>query len=102
MSASTGPDLSATPPTAASGIIVRLLEDGAVLFDPQTETYFGLNAVGAEIWALLAPVSATLSEVCDTLCRSYPEMSPAVIAADLQAVVDALVASGLATNADER
>ena len=42
-------------PTPLPTVIFQRIDDGAVLFAPATEVYFGLNEVGAKIWQLLPP-----------------------------------------------
>ena len=47
-------------PSANPAVIFQKLDDGAVLFTPETELYFGLNSVGALVWDLLPPRTETL------------------------------------------
>lgn len=69
------------------------LGDGLALFDARTGASFSLNRTGALIWQR-ARKPAKLSELQAMLmaaCKSAPED----IDADLRAIVDALVESGL-------
>jgi len=84
-------------PTATPGVLFQALEDGAVLFSPATEIYFGLNHVGARIWELLPPASASFDELCDRLRAAYPDAGDTV-AADVRALLDQLALAGLVTN----
>jgi hypothetical protein len=84
-------------PTPAPGVIVQRMDEGAVLFDGRSETYFGLNTVGAEVWALLPPVQRTVGAVCAQLSATYPDAPMATLLADVHALLDDLVAAGLAT-----
>ena len=82
-------------PVANPDVLFRAMADGAVLFSSRDEVYFGLNAVGARVWELLAP-SSTLDDVCDALQREYPDAAPELIRADVEELVAQLVANGLA------
>ena len=73
----------------------QALDDGAVLFSPASEVYFGLNHVGAAVWGLLPPVSGTLEELCAALGERYPDAPPATIAADVARLLGELGEAGL-------
>lgn len=51
-------------------VMARQLGEEMVILDLQSGTYFGLDAVGARIWAL-ASAGQTLAQVCDTLLTEY-------------------------------
>ncbi len=79
---------------ASSRIVSCELDGEAVLLDPQAGEYFGLNEVGAVIWAMLATPcrvsdlhSAVVSrfDVDEDTCRD-----------DVMTLVEELVARGLA------
>jgi len=57
-----------------------------------------LAGTGADVWALLAE-ARTLEEVVDTLAEHYSG-DPAVIAADVSALLDTLVADKVALRID--
>jgi hypothetical protein len=76
-------------------VICQQLEDGAVLFAPVTEIYFGLNEVGAKVWRLLPPASHTLDDLCLRLASDYPDVNPATIRADVTELLSQLTAEGL-------
>src|SRR5688572_2049712 len=82
-------------PSPASGVMFQELDDGAVLFSPASEVYFGLNHVGAAVWALLPPVSDTLDALCAALGERYPDAPPATIAADVARLLAELGEAGL-------
>jgi hypothetical protein len=84
-------------PTPSPSVVFQRIDDGAVLFAPATEIYFGLNAVGACIWELLPPVTSSLTELCDRVAAQYPDAPPDVIRADVQALLDDLLREGLVT-----
>jgi hypothetical protein len=77
----------------AKDVLFRDLGGETVLLDTASGSYFGLNEVGARIWALLTGgenVASTLA----TLEAEYD--APAEkLRADLLALVEELVASGL-------
>lgn len=86
----------ATLPAATPSVIFQKLEDGAVLFAPETEIYFGLNEVGARIWQNLPPVLRSIEELCAHLSAAYPEVAAETIRSDVIELLDQLVSEGLA------
>ena len=89
-------------PSANPSIIFQKLDEGAVLFAPHSELYFGLNEVGVIVWDLLPPRSATLEDLCTAVGARYPDVPTATIRADVAELLDQLVADGLARPADPR
>ena len=84
-------------PSAVASIVFQEFEDGAVLFAPEHEYYFGLNDVGMLIWGLLPPRCRSLDELCVAIAAQYPDVTPEVIRADAVELLDRLVEEGLAT-----
>lgn len=82
-------------PSVNPSVICQKLDDGAVLFAPDTELYFGLNAVGALVWDLLPPRSGSLEDLCTTLTRTFPDVPSSVIRTDVEELLEQLVAEGL-------
>lgn len=82
-------------PVPHPAIIFQRIDDGAVLFSPGTELYFGLNEVGAKVWQLLPPASGTMDELCATIARDYPEVEAAVIRQDIEELLMQLLREGL-------
>ncbi|MDP8924736.1 MAG: PqqD family protein [Chloroflexota bacterium] len=70
------------------------LGDELVLLNVETGVYFGLDAVGADIWKLLAK-GATESEIVDRLLAEY-DVEPGRLRAELAAFLAALEDKGLA------
>ena len=71
----------------------QLSERELVLLGPESEEYFGLDSVAADVWARLASPMSFDALVAD-LARDYD--APAeVIAADLAPVIGELVDGGL-------
>ena len=89
-------------PVANPSVIFQKLDDGAVLFAPETEIYFGLNTVGASIWELLVPGSRSLDEIYSEVSARYPEVPAPTIRVDVLELLDALVNEGLARRAEPR
>lgn len=81
-------------PSPAPGVLFQALPDGAVLLDTRSEVYFGLNAVGARVWQLL-PGARTLDELSAAVAAEYPDADPRRVRADVEKLVEALVAEGL-------
>ena len=69
-------------------------EEGVIL-DLSSATYFGLDRVGVRLWQLLQ-VDPDLQAASDVLLSEY-DVEPAILAGDLTALVEQLVAAGLAT-----
>jgi hypothetical protein len=78
-------------PIASTAVIFRELPDGAVLLSTETEIYFGLNEVGARVWQLLPPASASFDELCVRLAREYPDAPLETIRLDVAELLDALL-----------
>ena len=76
-------------PTIAEGIVMRTMNDGAVLFNPQTETYFGLNDVGALVWELLSRAES-LGALHTAVHLKYPEVDLARIESDVRVLLEDL------------
>ena len=82
-------------PVANPKVIFKALSDGAVLFSTEDEVYFGLNDVGAQVWALLPPAVATMDELCAAMAAHYPEVEPSVIRTDVTELMAELAAHRL-------
>lgn len=82
-------------PSTHPSVIFQKLEDGAVLFAPGSELYFGLNEVGAMIWMLL-PEVRSIGDLCNAVAARYPEVAPSVIRTDIEELLQQLVREGLA------
>lgn len=70
-------------PSPEPFVVFQRLGDGAVLFSPVTELYFGLNEVGARVWELLPPVSVSIDELCSVLAGEYPDAPGTTIREDV-------------------
>jgi hypothetical protein len=82
-------------PHPLPSVIFQRLDDGAVLFAPSTEIYFGLNDVGAKVWELLPPTTSSLPELCSKITAEYPDTEYAVIEQDVTELLTQLLAEGL-------
>ena len=83
-------------PVAVPTVIQQKLDDGTVLFDPETELYFGLNEVGSLVWSLLPPACESLDQLCEQVSARYPDVPLAAIRSDVAELLEQLVAEGLA------
>lgn len=81
-------------PVAHVGVIYQRVADGAVLLHSEAEVYFGLNAVGARVWELLA-ACGSLDELCESLHAEYPSVAPEVLRADVVELLNELRVHGL-------
>jgi hypothetical protein len=66
-----------------------------VLLSTEDEVYFGLNHVGARVWQLLPPESASMEELCAVLAAEFPETPPEDIGADVIELLEDLRTHGL-------
>lgn len=82
-------------PVPSATVVFQRIDDGAVLFAPATEIYFGLNEVGAKIWELLPPKSESLDQLCTTLAAAYPSVPAAELRSDVEELLTQLVQEGL-------
>jgi len=70
--------------------ILAEVTDGAVLYLPATEHYFGLTPVAVQVWQLLPPVCQTVDEVCRSLAERYPDVPMATLQQDVSELLEAL------------
>ena len=70
-------------PTKKSDVVFRRVGDGGVLLATQEEIYFGLNAVGVQIWELLTPENQTVGDVVGKLAEIYPDAEAPDLRMDL-------------------
>jgi hypothetical protein len=89
-------DMHTQLPIPVPEVIHQVLADGAVLFLPSEEIYFGLNEVGELVWSLLPPACSTLEELCARVSARYPEVERATVTQDVRELLDELVAQRLA------
>lgn len=82
-------------PRPDPAVLLQPVADGAILLHTGQEIYFGLNAVGVEIWNLLPPSCASLDEVCAALADRYPEVPKEVLRADVAELLEALAHQNL-------
>ncbi len=86
-------------PQPHPSVIFQGLENGAVLFAPDTEMYFGLNETGVAVWELLTRPGASLDSICAELLVRFPEAPSDQVRADVEALLGELAAEGLITSA---
>jgi hypothetical protein len=84
-------------PLPSAAVVFQRIDDGAVLFAPDTEIYFGLNEVGARVWELLPPKSASLAQLCAALATAYPEVPASTLESDVVELLAQLEREGLVT-----
>ena len=73
--------------------LYKELDGEAVLLHLDSETYFGLNAVGARMWELLTTAPA-MRDALDALLEEY-DVDPATLRKDMDELVAELEARGL-------
>ncbi len=86
-------------PIPHPAVLFQPVPDGAILLHTEQEIYFGLNAVGVDIWQLLPPACTRIDEACEALAARYPDVPREVLRADLVELLDGLAGQGLVTPA---
>ena len=82
-------------PKPKSDLIFRTLADGGLIFSPEFEVYFSVNAVGARIWSLLPPATDTLEALVTILAQEHSDVAPDVIRADVEELLAEFATHGL-------
>ncbi|MEP1422955.1 MAG: PqqD family protein [Erythrobacter sp.] len=75
--------------TVSEDVVVREVSGELVLLDLNSGQYFGLDAVGARIWELLAGAPRNLSDLCDQIESEF-DAPRERIEADLMALAKQL------------
>ena len=88
-------------PAVNPSVIFQALPNGAVLFSPSEEIYFGLNEVGAQVWQLLPSANGSIDTLCTMLHARYPDVDMDTIRQDVTELLDDLVRQGLAVQSGE-
>ena len=89
-------------PSPVSGAVFRRLPEGGVLFSTETEVYFGVGVVGAQIWELLPPATQTVEEMVAILGAKYDDVPVTQIRADVERFLDELLSNGLVSHLEAR
>ena len=77
------------------------LPDGAVLFSPETEVYYGLNNVGSVIWELLRQRISSVDLLCEAVHEQFPDATLEQIRADVLELLSDFSENGLVDSVDE-
>ncbi len=78
---------------APDGVLVQMLDGEAVLLNLDTESYFGLDEVGARMWTLLTE-SGSIQAAYEALLEEY-DVTPEQLRADLIDLIGRLAEQGL-------
>lgn len=87
------PILFATRVLVPDGILISQVGDESVILNLNSERYFGLDAVGARMWALLS-TSDSIQSAYELLLHEY-DVEPEVLRRDLDQLIEKLVEHGL-------
>ena len=79
--------------TISPDVLFQEVSGEVVLLDLASEQYFGLDEVGARVWALLNEGRA-VGEVADTLLQEY-EVERAALESDIDELLSSLLEAGL-------
>lgn len=82
-------------PSPAAGAVFRRLPEGGVLFSTETEVYFGVGVVAAQIWELLPPATRTVEEMVAILGAKYHDVPAKQIRVDIERFLSELLSNGL-------
>ena len=85
-------------PIPSPSVVFKQLDEGGVLLSTADEVYFGVNRVGARIWALLPPQTTTFEEMCEKLSHEFTSAAIDRIRRDTREFLRELVAAGLAAS----
>lgn len=77
-----------------SEVLSRELDDETVLLDLASGTYFGLNEVGASVWAMLKE-EASVAEMREAIVQIYDGVTVETAAKDLAHLLGDLERRGL-------
>lgn len=78
---------------AADRVLVRMVDDTAVLLDSVTGRYFTLDRVGTRVWTLVTSLPS-IAAACEALSGEF-EAPPADVRQDVFDLLDQLAAAGL-------
>jgi hypothetical protein len=84
-----------TLPQAHPKVMWTALPDGAVLYETDSEQYFGVNSVGALVWELLPPVTSSFEALCRAVHARYSDVDFDQICQDVSELLDDLKTLGL-------
>ena len=79
--------------TIPAQVMARTVGDETVILDLASGTYFGLDPIGARIWALMGE-GRTLAEICATMLDEY-EVEREQLEADVLRLAAELLERGL-------
>lgn len=79
-------------------VLFRQLDQESVILSLDTELYYGLDAVGTDMWQTLTS-SDSIQVAYDALLGEY-DVTPETLRTDLEQLIDKLVADGLLTVTD--
>jgi len=82
-------------PQPHPSVIFKAVSEGAVLLHTESEIYFGLNHVGAQVWELVAQGCDQLEAVIESVSKEYPDVAADVIRGDVSDLIDELTENGL-------
>ena len=86
--------------TASSDVVAREVGGETILLDLASGTYFGLDSVGARIWALIEDTEGlSLAQVCDAIMGEFA-VAREVLEFDVLALAKKLTEQNLVSGTD--
>jgi hypothetical protein len=86
--------------TVPDGVVSRELDGETVLLNLETGMYFGLDAVGTDMWRAIRDTATTLAEALAAVRGQY-DVDEATIRTDFLQLADELLAKGLLQRANQ-
>jgi hypothetical protein len=87
--------LSSSLPVAQPTVVWVKLPDGAVLFAPESEVYYGMNPVAACVWELLPESADSMDKLCTLVHERFPDATPEQVRTDVADLLEDLERAGL-------
>ena len=82
--------------SANQSIAFTQIDDDVVLMGPDNGRFYGINALGAEIWNLLLSEKCTIDSICEHIMLRY-DIDNAQCMLDVRAFLDTMHAEGFIT-----
>src|SRR5438309_2221952 len=79
--------------TIAENVLIRFLDQEAVLLNLNTERYFGLDPIGTRMWQLVTS-AATIDAAYEQLSEEF-DVDPQVLRSNLSELLSHLAENGL-------
>ena len=86
-------------PRPRGSVIFKEMDDGAVLYCTDSETYFGLNPVGVTIWRFLETGTPETEALLNSVHNAFPDAPEPDVRTDVMEFLDELREAELVVDA---